>query len=140
MSFSNNLVKQQYFYAAVVCIPIGLMQLIYLIFHFKMFILNLNLKGVILNTLQVVIFSTSSFRKTAFGFLSCLLAISDTCIGFRYLTYSTSNNMTKVSGCNPSNTMAIVANFSTSLLRSIISFTILITLNTLIIRVCMHQK
>ena len=59
---------------------------------------------------------------------------------FRYITYKTSNNVTTATSCGPSNTMAIVANFNTSMLRSIIPAIFMITLDVLIIKMLYTSK
>lgn len=65
--------------------------------------------------------------------------VLNTANGFRYLSYKTSSNLTKAN-CQPSNTMAIAANFSTSMLRSIIPASLIITLDILMIKILYASK
>ncbi len=72
--------------------------------------------------------------------LMCVLDIAiNMTNGFSYLSRSTFKNSTIVS-CRRSNTMDIVANFSTAMLRSIIPGIIIIALDILIIQILYASK
>ena len=219
VQFSNNLIKEQYFYGTVICVPLGIYVHSYIIIHnlilYSLFI------GFILNALQMIVFSRPKFQKTNIGFLSIMLALVDfiglfwnflvykylplidaslalvspfTCFTFKwisrifqqlplytqalitlinylkvkyprkflflkkniniiyimilmflceglvnipnmfqYITYSNNNSNTSLS-CGPSNTMGIAANFTTSMLRSVIPAIIMFILDVFTIQ------